>query len=99
MKNQLNQFFFSSDIKILTEIYLRCINDMDAEIHTNGFIVCLNAIQALVDWNAYDKYKYNEIIDQLKAKKIQFEESKENENENTVEYDVAIKIINEILIK
>merc|ERR1719242_1546417 len=51
MQHQLTNFFFISDMKILTEIYLRCVTNIDIDFGTNGFEVCLNGIKALFQWN------------------------------------------------
>eukprot|EP01083_Nonionella_stella_P003574 10275_1 len=96
MRQQMEQFFFTSDVKILCQIYLRCCNNIDAEMDPHGFVVCLNAIKALCNWNPYMtdtehtmfRYKYDEITNQLRAKASDMQQNDTNQN--------AFQIINQI---
>jgi len=99
MQQQLQQFFFLSDLKVLIEIYLRCLQNIDDNA---GLLLCLHGIQALFQWNAYrendddeesnlKKYKYDEIVAELNQK---LEIMKENENQNEEE---VVALIQQIL--
>eukprot|EP01084_Bolivina_argentea_P027285 50724_1 len=101
MTQQVNNFFYVSDIKVVIDIYIRTVKNIDIDMNKDGFIQCLNGIKALFNWNKYktnnknnkennlNKYKYNEIINELNNK---LQIAKEN-NINDI-----VDIMNEILI-
>ena len=69
MQSGLKDFFFSSDLKVLIDVYERVLHNGNIEGESINW--CANGVEALFKWNGYqtelDKYHRDELCLEMKS--------------------------------
>jgi len=69
LRNEMVDFFYSSDVKVLVDIYERTMHNIN--ISGKGIDWCIHGVDTLLKWSGYDaelqRYKYDELCQEIKG--------------------------------